>query len=529
MILSRSPLWSPMASVIAVGLVVSMIFTLVLVPVLYVVVERREARRAARREHESFDAGVVLPTSAKVPSGIAAMIPSASTALALTALGLTLSIPSRSAAAQRSSAPAVTSSVMKLTIDDAVSLAVKQSYATRVASARLASAEAHEHGATADLLPQLSATGNHLRSSGRTTIVVPRGALGNESSGAPLPAADRRFDQGAAALTYTQISLTQPVTQFWRIRQAQQLASAQTMSAVAERARTEAAIKLAIERLYASVLIGRAHEHAADVAMRAAQRQSADVEQSVASGVSVSAQGLGATASALDAEYAWMAAADSATDAESQLRSVLALPRGTRLELVVPELQNEALSSLDAYVTQGVAASPDVAAARAALEQARRAAGLARTEYIPDVGVGLTYTMLNGVSFLPQHAVGLSIQGSWTVFDWGKRGSLSRERNAQVDAAAIGVDLARDQVSVDVERAYRMAVRAERGSDVARQALDARRATLKIAQDRAGRGLITPSALCAAEADVAESEARALAATLQMRIARAELKRATGG
>src|SRR5215472_18538486 len=48
MILSRSPLWSPMASVIAVGLVVSMLFTLMVVPVLYVVVERRRERRAAQ-------------------------------------------------------------------------------------------------------------------------------------------------------------------------------------------------------------------------------------------------------------------------------------------------------------------------------------------------------------------------------------------------------------------------------------------------------------------------------------------------
>jgi outer membrane protein TolC len=436
-----------------------------------------------------------------------------------------MSIPSRGASAQGVAAPSVT----RLTIDDAVSLAMKQSYATRVATARLASAEAHERGATTDLLPQLSATGNHLRSSGRTTIVVPQGALGNESSGSPLPAADKRFDQGAAALTYGQVSLTQPVTQFWRIRQAQQLASAQTMSAVAERARTEADIRLAIEKLYASVLIAHAREHAAEVAIRAAQRQSADEERAVASGVDVSAQELGATASALGAEYAWMAATDSAADAESQLRSVLALPRGARLELVAPESPHDALQSLDAYVAQAVAASPDVAAARASLEQARRAASLARTDYIPDVGVGLTYTMLNGVSFLPQHAVGLSIQGSWTVFDWGKRGALSRERNSQLDAAMIALDLARDQTTVEVERAYRMAVRAERGAEVSRQALDARRATFKIAQDRVGRGLTTSSALATEEAAVAESEARLLGAELQMRVARAELKRATGG
>jgi multidrug efflux pump subunit AcrB/outer membrane protein TolC len=524
MILSRSPLWSPMASVIAVGLVVSMIFTLVLVPVLYVVVERRQARRAARHADDDLVADVVHPSSVKVPVGIAAMSPAASAALVLGVVMLATSIPSRRAESQSPSG----TSVMHLTINDAIALAMKQSYATRLAGARLTSAEAHEHGAAADLLPQLSVTGNHLRSSGRTTIVVPRGALGNESSGDPLPATDRRFDQGAAALTYTQLSFTQPVTQLWRIHQAQQFASAQTMSAAADRARAEADITLAVERLYASVLIARAREHAADVALRATQRQSADVEQAVAAGINVSAQGLGATASALDAEYVRMAAADSASDAESQLRKVLALPPGTRLELAVPEARGEALTTLDAYLAMGLAANPDIAAANATLEQAKHASALARANYIPDVGVGLTYTMLNGVSFLPQHAAGLSIQGSWTLLDWGKRGSLSHERAAQEDAASIGVALARDQVSVDVERAYRTAVRAERGAEAARAALEARRAELTIARDRAARGLTPAAALAVSEADMAESEAHALAADLQVRIARAELRRATG-
>ena len=176
-----------------------------------------------------------------------------------------------------------------------------------------------------------------------------------------------------------------------------------------------------------------------------------------------------------------------------------------------------------------MAASPDVAAANAALAQTQRAAALAHADYIPDVGVGLTYTMLNGVSFLPQHAVGLSIQGSWTVLDWGKRGALSSERIAQQKAAAIGLEQARDQVSVEVERAYRTAIRAERGAEVTRAALDARRAALEIIRDRAGRGLTSGALLAAAEADVAESEAHALAAQLQVRVARAELKRAIGG
>ncbi len=529
MILSRSPLWSPMASVIAVGLVVSMLFTLVLVPVLYVIVERRHERRVSRRERTTHETGVPAQGASHVPAGIAAMNPAATTALIVLALVVGTLIPATRAAAQLAPAPTSAAATMRLTLDDAVTLAMKQGFATRLASARLAAAEAHERGAAASLLPQLSVTGNHVRSSGRTTIVVPRGALGNESSGAPLPAADRRFDQGAAALTYMQVAITQPVTQLWRIHQAKQLASAQRMGAVAARAGADADVRLAVERLYASVLIARARDHAAEAAMRATRRQSVDMAQAVASGIDVSARGLGAAAAALDAEYARTATADSASDAEAELRSALALPPGTRMELVVPELPAEQLSALDAYVARAESASPEVAAARAALEQAKRAVALARADYIPDLGVGLTYTTLDGVSFLPRRAVGLTVEGSWTLWDWGKRGSQANERIADEHAAEIGLALARDRVSVDVERAYRAAVRAERGAEVARSAVEARQAALRVVRDRDARGLSAAAALAEAEAALAASEARALAAELQVRIARAELARASGG
>jgi multidrug efflux pump subunit AcrB/outer membrane protein TolC len=518
MILSRSPLWSPMASVIAIGLVVSMIFTLVLVPVLYVVVERREARRAARREHEELDGGVALPAFGTIPSGIAAMRPAMKATVMLVMFWFALSTPSSRAHAQ----------TMRLTLDEAVALAMKQGYTTNMATARFAAAEARERGAAANLLPQMSVTGNHLRSSGRTTIVVPRGALGNESSGGPLPAADQRFDQGGGALTYTQLSITQPVTQLWRIRQTQRLASAQTLGAAAERSRVEADVRFGVERLYASAMLARARVRSAELHMHAARRRSADIQQAVAAGIEVSALGVGANASDLDAELAWTTAADSAADADSELRSALALPPGTQLELVVPQ-PSDALATLEAYVAKALAASPDIALARAGVDQARHAASLARADYIPDVGVGVTYTMLDGVSFLPRHAVGLSVQGSWTVWDWGKRGAVTRERAAQETSAANAVALARDRVSVEVERAYRSAVRAERAAEVARAACDAHRASLKVVSERNGRGLTTTAALAAAEAEVAESEVRALAAALQIRLTRAALARAIGG
>src|SRR6185295_4355246 len=112
------------------------------------------------------DVGVIPPASAKLPSAIAAMSPAVGSALVVAMLGLAVSITPQRMAAQRPVASPATSSRMRLTIDDAIALALKQGYTTSIANARLVSAEVHERGAAADLLPQVSVTGNHLRSTG---------------------------------------------------------------------------------------------------------------------------------------------------------------------------------------------------------------------------------------------------------------------------------------------------------------------------------------------------------------------------
>ena len=527
MILSGSPLWSPMASVIAVGLVVSMIFTLVLVPVLYVVVERRVERRALKRRHELTGE---WPVPAAASAGVGALQPAASVGAALAlviAAGLALS-PVVSRAQQTLGTGAPAAPPIRLTLDEAIERATEHGYAMRVLNARVESAREHQRGTTSDLLPQLAVTGNYLRSSGRTTIVVPRGALGNESSGSPLPAVDQRFDQGSAALTYTQLALNQPVTQLWRIRQARALAAAQTHGAELDRTRAELDVRLAVERIYLGALIARAEARAASAALVASSRRSVDVVQAVAAGTDVGARGLAAKAEALEAAYASKAAEDAAEDAESELRSALALPPNTMFELTEPRFDVAPLEPMERYVERATSSNPDIAVRRASLEEARHAVALARASYIPDIGVGLTYTMLNGVSFLPKHAVGFGIQGSWTIWDFGKRSATSNERLAQQDAAAVALEQALDRATVDVTRAYRAAERADRGAELARAALEARQAAFVVACDRDARGLAPAAARAQAEADVASAQARMLAATMQMRLARAELARVVG-
>jgi outer membrane protein TolC len=87
---------------------------------------------------------------------------------------------------------------------------------------------------------------------------------------------------------------------------------------------------------------------------------------------------------------------------------------------------------------------------------------------------------------------------------------------------------AREKVALEVEKAYRNAVRADHVVRVARQALEARRDAERIAGGQATAGLVLVSNHSEASATRLAAESSLFEAELGARIARAELARAVG-
>jgi outer membrane protein TolC len=528
MILSRSPLWSPMASVIAVGLVTSMIFTLIVVPVLYAVVEQRVERRSARRaaahevpaatagEHSLMGPAIAAATRAAGVAGLVAAMLVLPPALGAQTVG------PQADSSRQAVAPRV------LTLDDAIDLALRRSTATRVAAARRDGAAAHRRGAVADYLPRLALSGNRIQGNSRTTIVIPQGMLGHDGTGAPVPGDDRRFQQGATMLTLGQLTLTQPVTQLYRIRQENALAVAQERGAEAAQAQAARDIALGVERLYVATLIAREKTSAMQVALAARRQQVVDANVSLQAGAIISAQADAARAGALEAEFALVAARNEADDLETELRDLLDLSMETPIVLSTPSADTMSTRRLADYVALAIANSPEVAAATAQQHQASRAVALANSDYIPDVGVGVTYTYQRGVPFLPDNSAALVIQGSWTVLDFGKRASVRRERQADEQAASIALEHARSRAAVEVEKAFRKAERAEQAALAARAAFEARDGAARVAVDQQGRGIVAVAFRADADAARAMARAKVVEAELGAQLARDELAYAAG-
>ena len=515
MILSRSPLWSPMASVIAVGLIVSMAFTLIVVPVLWLVVERRAERRA--QQHATV---AVRTTLMPARTGIRT---AAATIVAMLLLGVgVMTFRPTVARAQ------VARDTLHMSLDEAVERSIKHGVIARLARVSVEAASAHERGARAAYLPTVRSTANFLQSDGHATIQVPGGVLGNDGSGTPIPATNKQFEQGGGAISYAQLSVTQPLTQVYRIRAAAGLAAAEAVAANADRDRTEAELTLVVTRLYLGILVAQAKVRAANTIVESRAAASVDATNSVSAGIDVSARALSARAEKLDAEYAVAVARNEAADLQAKLDEELGLPPGMLLVLELPESISAPLRSMSEYITHAQLVNPDIAWAQAGLSQAQHGIKIARADWIPEIGVGATYTYQHGVAFLPSRTASLAIKGSWTILDFGKRGAVMEERQTAAQRATISLAHARDETTVLVERAYRRAVLSDQRQTAAQAAVEAQRSVLAVVRDKERQGIVSSSHALAAQADVAQSELAAFISAIDQIVARAELDRAIG-
>jgi multidrug efflux pump subunit AcrB/outer membrane protein TolC len=505
MIASGSSLWAPLASVLAVGLVCSMVFTLVVVPVLFVLVERRSDQRKATRE--------AAAAAKQLPSAVVQV----ATALAMVVGGALVTAPSLGAQG----------TPRTITLEDAVAMAKANSRSTRIARTKVKEKAAAARASKADLFPTLTAEGSYMGNSAHSSIDIPAGALGVDGTGTPFPSQGRRIEQDGSSATFAFITLNQPITPLFKIAQGTAAAVAALKQSEAEALQTELDVALGVEKLYVAALRADRQREAAVAMLSARQASLGDVQKAAGTGMVVDARVSEAKANALDAERALLSTDIAAEDARADLNELLGLPRETELQLVAPAVE-AALGNVDDYVAIAGNRRPEVMSAMAQVEQARRGARAARADFVPDVMVFAKHTYQDAMAFIPANSFSAGVQAKWTIWDFGKRSNVVQQRMASEQLARENLARIRSQVEIDVEKAYRNAVRAELSVRVARQALDARRDVERISGGQAAAGLVLASSYREATANRLAAESALFEAQLGARIARAELARAAG-
>ncbi|MEC3948488.1 efflux transporter outer membrane subunit [Sphingobium sp. HWE2-09] len=183
---------------------------------------------------------------------------------------------------------------------------------------------------------------------------------------------------------------------------------------------------------------------------------------------------------------------------------------------------------LNDLIAEGLRASPDVAAASARF---RRAAGLAQqagAALAPSVDLDVSsaatkqsYNMGQPKAFVPQGWLGTGRVALDIGFDldlWGKNKAALAAATSETRAADIDAQQARLALTTAIADAYADLARLHDEADIARQTLDIRVASQKLAGDRQRNGLETRGSVRQADATVSSARAQLTAATMAIEL-----------
>ena len=153
--------------------------------------------------------------------------------------------------------------VRKLSLREAVELAINQNHSLRIARLKIVQNEQKKAGEHASYFPAIKDFANANDSTGIDHIVIPAGTFGRVQ-GQLVPGSEVTIPQGLHHLLLNEASISQPLTQLIRIHEANRIAAAEVAISRADLKKAENQVAVDVHRLYFAVLTAELQKRAAE-------------------------------------------------------------------------------------------------------------------------------------------------------------------------------------------------------------------------------------------------------------------------
>jgi outer membrane protein len=348
-----------------------------------------------------------------------------------------------------------TQDVPLLTLDDAVSIALSNNRLVKNSVLEAGKYDFQVSTARSRRLPhfQFAALGGELLQPFDFTFA--RGAFGTYPGTGPIPSKDAKVHTPAQLTAYLTGSIDLPLTQQYKIglgiratelgreiakedvRAQRQKIAAEVRSAYFELVATQAAVDAAREGV-----------RTLEEAQRVTQRYIA--EKTVLKG-----DALEVDARLAKAQYDLSVAENGLATQREHLNQLLARDLATPFRVDgIPEEDTTTLS-LEEARRQASENRPEIREAHLKEKQAEYDRRIAKADYIPDLGIAVSYMGVQNVQVLPTNVGVAGFALTWEPFDWGRRRNRIREKSNSLAEAHNGVQEAESEIGVEVGMKYR--------------------------------------------------------------------------
>lgn len=401
----------------------------------------------------------------------------------------------------------------RITLDEAVDLALAHNHAVRLAQLSIEEKDRERDIARSGYFPQLRNDTTFLRLSDTQLVAIPAGAFG-VIGGTPIPAHALILNQGGVSAATNGTGVVQPLTQLLRVKAANDVARADAEAARRKAHGIEDETALKVRQFYYRILIADVRRRVVLAKIEATDDMQHERIQQVRYGSALEADLIESRALALQARQELLTTELQRSDLQMQLNDVVGLPLATPLLLDPNVPAPPAGCEREACVRAALDSNPMIAEARAQVEKTISAVRLAKYQFVPDVEAFARYSFQRHVPFLADQFATIGLRASWDVFDGGRKRAMLREREAQLAQAKENLARVSNEVELRVQMAYNKLARTRQMIAVSEELVALRGESRRVAANLLANG----GALASATKESVAQELEAQAVLLQSQL-----------
>ncbi len=342
-----------------------------------------------------------------------------------------------------------------LTLNDAVSIALSNNRLVKNSALEAQKFDFQVSTMRSKRLPhfQLSILGGELLQPFDFTFA--KGTFGTYPGTGPIPSTDAKVHTPARLTAFLNGSIDQPLTQQYKIGlgiRATELGREIAKEDVrAEKQKIAAEVRSAYFQLVAT----QAAVDAAREGVRTLEEAQRVTVRYIAEKTVLKADELEVDARLAKTKYDLSVAENGLATQHEHLNQLLARDLETPFRVdFIPEEDTTTLS-LEEARQQASENRPEIRQAHLKEKQADYDRRIAKAEYIPDLGLAVSYMGVQNVQVLPTNVGVAGFALTWEPFDWGRRRNRVREKTNTLAQAHNGAQEAESQVGVEVAAKYR--------------------------------------------------------------------------
>ncbi len=415
----------------------------------------------------------------------------------------------------------------RITLEEAVQLALKHNHVVRIAGYKVEEKEHSKELARSAYFPILRNDSGVAELTDTQFIGIPRGSLGTVT-GTQIPEQTAILNQGGRTLITSGTSLTQPLTELWKVKSANNVAAADVSAARSKEHQTENEVALQVHQLYYRILVLQAHKEAAKAKIQASEDLNNERVQQVKYGSALEEESIETRAQSLESKQDLLTTDLQLSDVNMQLDDALGLPLATPLVLDPGVRQVEDTCEREACLRVALESHPEIAEAQAEIEKASAAVTLAKRQYLPDVEAFARYSYQDNVPFLARNFGTFGVHFGYDLFDGGRRNAAIGEHKAQLAQAEQNLARIKEEVELRVQTAYNKLERTRQMMKVSEELLTLRTESHRVSVQQLQQGAALRSQVDIAAAHELDAKTLLLQSQLDYIQAQDELTESMG-